>query len=259
MADIPLFDSLTHPTPNGEWLQPRYAQSCRSVDLVSAMRANGVVGALAVGMGEAVGGYSETEYAGWVREAIPGALPIAWWEPGGTPPDRLRDLGYVGLKIHPRRAGIDYRHPELPHLIRNADLPVMICTYAFERGRSREGRHLDDALALLDQCGDTPIVLLHGGVLHCLEWAEAIRPYTNVLLDVSFTMTRFAGSSLDLDLQYLFGHFDRRLCVGSDHPEFSLNDFRSRFNALSSGLSEEKAHNIGHRNLERMFGLTGPQ
>lgn len=255
MADIPLFDSLTHPMPNGDWLEPRYAGRSRSDDLVDAMRTNRVIGALAVGMGELVGGYREAEYASWVSEALPGALPIAWWGPGSSEPDRLRALGYHGLKIHPRRCGIDFRHPVLPGLIRDAGMPVLICTYNYGKGRWRDGRRLDDLLDLLDQCGDAPVILLHGGVMNCLEWAEAIRPYPNVLLDLSFTMTRFAGSSLDSDLRYLFAQFDRRLCVGSDHPELSLDDFRARFDALSEGIEEEKAHNIGHRNLERLFGL----
>jgi predicted TIM-barrel fold metal-dependent hydrolase len=219
------------------------------------MRANRVIGALAVGMGESVGGYREAEYAGWVTDSLPGVLPIAWWEPGSSEPDRLSALGYRGLKIHPRRCGIDFRHPVLPGLIRDAGMPVLLCTYNFDKGRSREGRQLDDVLTLLDECGSAPVVLLHGGVLRCLEWAEAIRPYPNVLLDLSFTMTRFAGSSLDFDMRYLFDQFDQRLCVGSDHPELSLNDFRARFDTLSDGIEEDKAHNIGHRNLERLFGL----
>ena len=241
--------------PDGNWLDQRYAGSSRSDDLVVAMRENEVIGALAVGMGESVGGYREAEYARWVSEVLPGVLPIAWWEPGGSEPDYLRSLGYRGIKIHPRRCGIDFRHPALPSIIRSAEIPVLLCTYNYVKGPSRTGRRLDDLLALLDKCGDAPVVLLHGGVLRCLEWAEAVRPYPNVLLDLSFTMTRFAGSSLDLDLRYLFANFDRRLCVGSDHPELSLGDFRARFDTLSVGIDEEKAHNIGHRNLERLFGL----
>lgn len=256
MHDIPLFDSLTHPMPNGDWLEPRYAGRSRAVDLAEAMRANRVNRALAVGMGESVGGYSEADYAVWVTESVPGALPIAWWEPGQRcDPDRLRSLGYWGVKIHPRLCGIDFRHPELPGLIRDVGMPVLLCTYNYEKGRSSEGRQLDDVLALLDQCGDSPVVLLHGGVLHCLEWAEAIRPYPNVLLDLSFTMTRFAGSSLELDMRHLFTNFDRRLCVGSDHPELSLDVFRERFDVLSDGIEADKAHNVAHRNLERLFGL----
>lgn len=243
--------------PDGNWLERRYAGSSRSDDLVAAMRKNEVVGALAVGMGESVGGYREADYARWVSEVLPRALPIAWWEPGGSEPDYLRSLGYRGLKIHPRRCGIDFRHPALPDTIRNAGMPVLLCTYNYVKGSSRDGRRLDDLLALLDECGDAPVVLLHGGVLRCLEWAEAVRPYPNVVLDLSFTMTRFAGSSLDLDLRYLFENFDRRLCVGSDHPELSIGDFRARFDTLSDEIEEEKAHNIGHRNLERLFGLDG--
>lgn len=263
MSDLPLFDSLSHPMPDGNWLQPRYAGSSKAEDLVEAMQAHGVQGTLAVGMGDQVGGYREESYCDWVVRSIPGALPIAWF--GFTESDlqdvparmaAIRERGYRGIKIHPRRCGIDFRHPRLREVVRaahEADLPVLLCTYNYARGRSLEGRGLGDVQALLDEVGDARIILLHGGVFHCLEWAEAIRPYTETLLDLSFTMTRFAGSSLDLDIRYLFQHFDQRICVGSDHPELSLENFRARFNAFSEGMEPAKAAHIAHANLNRCF------
>lgn len=254
MPRVPLFDSLTHPMPTGDWLGPKYTGSSRADNLVAAMHANGVTSILAVGMGETVGGYVEADYVGWVTEAVPGAYPVAWCDPRVGDFERFQKLGFRGVKVHPRRCGIDFRLPALPKLISEVGMPTLLCTYGYEKGRPRAGRTLDDVLALLDQCGESPIVLLHGGVVNCLEWAEAIRPYPNVLLDLSFTLVRYAGSSIDLDIRYLFEHFDQRICVGSDHPEISLAEFRERFDALSTGLETEKAHNIAHRNLELMFG-----
>ncbi len=253
MHSVPLFDSLTHPTPSGDWLESRYTGSARAEDLVSAMNENNIVGALAVGMGEEVGEYREAEYVDWIHEAVPGALPIAWCDPSNGNIARYRELGFRGVKIHPRRCGIDFRLPSLPDVIQEVGVPTLLCTYNYQRGRPLAGSRLDDLLELLDQCGDASIILLHGGTMNCLEWAEAIRPYPNVILDLSFTMVRFAGSSIDLDIQYLFHNFDRRICVGSDHPELSLADFRQRFDALSQGLDSEKAKNIAHRNLQMIF------
>jgi predicted TIM-barrel fold metal-dependent hydrolase len=266
MPELPLFDGLTHPMPDGNWLQARYDGWSKAGDLVEAMSANAVRRVLAVGLGESVGGYQESAYADWVQEQVPGALPVGWF--GFTETDlsgpllermqALKRAGYAAIKIHPRLCGIDFRHPRLPEVVMAAHesgLPVLLCTYNYQKGRGLDGTRLDDLLVLLDATGGARIMLLHGGVFHCLEWAEAVRPYPEVLLDLSFTMSKFAGSSLDLDIRFLFGHFDQRICVGSDHPELTLKQLRARFDQLSEGLPEEKAVNIAHGNLNRFFGL----
>lgn len=266
MPEIPIFDSLTHPMPDGSWLDPRFDGRNTGAALREEMEQYQVPAVLAVGMGPKIGGYREEAYPDFVRTEIPGAHPIAFFDfPERESETSLRSrlekiaaLGFQGIKIHPRLASIDYTHPNLPTAIAMADqlsLPVLLCTYNYEKGRPCAGNALDDLLALIRPNGEAKIVLLHGGVFHALELSEMIRPYPNVLLDLSFTLCRFAGSSLDLDIRYLFHHFDRRLCVGSDSPEFGLAELRQRFDHFSDGLSEEKSRNIAHGNLQRLFGL----
>jgi hypothetical protein len=74
-----------------------------------------------------------------------------------------------------------------------------------------------------------------------------------VLLDLSFTLCRYEGSSVDLDIRYLFQNFDQRICVGSDNPQFTLAQFRKRFDELSADLDPEKRMNAAHRNLLSVF------
>jgi len=83
---------------------------------------------------------------------------------------------------------------------------------------------------------------------------EICRPYQNVLLDLSFKLCRYEGSSVDLDIRYLFQNFDQRICVGSDNPQFSLAQFRRRFDELTAGLDREKSLNAAHRNLRSFIG-----
>ena len=62
------------------------------------------------------------------------------------------------------------------------------------------------------------MVLLHGGDVQLLRYAELVRFNANLILDLSLTIMKYAGSSLDADLSFLFREFDRRICIGSDHP-----------------------------------------
>ncbi len=137
MSDVPIFDSLTHPMPGGNWLSERYDGRNTADTLSQEMETHNVCGVLAVGMGEKVGGYTEESYADFVRNAIPGAHPVAWFSFEDNEAEDLlrhrletiRGLGYIAIKIHPRFAGIDYTHPLLPTVIKLAhslSLPVLL-------------------------------------------------------------------------------------------------------------------------------------
>ncbi len=119
------------------------------------------------------------------------------------------------------------------------------------------GRHNLDFGPLLDSLGEpSKIILLHGDDVNILGLMEICRPYQNVLLDLSFTLCRYEGSSVDLDLRFLFQNFDQRVCVGSDNPNFSLAQFRRRFDELTAGLDQEKGLNAAHRNLQSFIGTS---
>jgi hypothetical protein len=101
------------------------------------------------------------------------------------------------------------------------------------------------------------VILLHGGVIKLLEVAEIVRHFPTVLLDLSFTLCKFAGSSLDLDIRYLFAQFDQRICIGSDSPEFTPMDLRIRFDSLSSGLIDAKVARIAGREFSNNLWSNG--
>jgi hypothetical protein len=97
------------------------------------------------------------------------------------------------------------------------------------------------------------MVLLHGGTVELLRYAEAIRSNRNLLLDLSFTLNRYAGSSLDQDITYLFRTFDQRICIGSDYPDYAPAQVRERFEHFAAGLAQDKQDNIGWRNISSLL------
>lgn len=268
MPDIPLFDSLTHPTLDGTWIG---GAVCRNTlhDLEVEMVANKVEWACAVGM-KGIGAYRLEAYADYLRTTSQKLFPVAYYDfnESDTAGDISRQLddisrcGYAAIKIHPGFSRIDLRRPGLRAVLYEAgarSLPVLLCTFLYREPPVSQCTYLDFAPLLSDLPQSSKIILVHGGDVKLLGLMEIIRPFQNMLLDLSFTLCRYEGSSVDLDIRYLFQHFDQRICVGSDNPQFSLARFRRRFDELSAGIDLDKRSNVGHRNLQSFFGgATGP-
>lgn len=266
MNSVPIFDSLTHPMPNGNWLTPKYDGQNSVQFLLSAMEVNNIQWALAVGMGSKVGGYQEDNYASFIRSQSAKLFPVAFvdfeaLESGisvGEYLRRLKRLGYVGIKIHPRLASINLSNAFLVDLIKEANqlgLVVLLCTYFWSKDKKLCSYNPEQLLTLLCEVPDEKIVLLHGGAAKLLEVAEIARQFQGALLDLSFTICKYEGSSIDLDIRYLLEKLDRRVCVGSDSPEIGLSKLRERFELLTEGLDEAKKINIGFRNLQTHIGV----
>ncbi|MBW5444641.1 amidohydrolase family protein [Cohnella sp. CFH 77786] len=258
MPEIPIFDSLTHPTPSGEWIPGSGSGPNSLTDLLQSMAETNVQWAFAVGM-PGIGGYDPANYAAWVRQHSDALYPVAGIASDDLDPDgvrtglitELKRLGYVGVKIHPRRLGVPLTDPRIAGLIAEANrrriLP-MVCTYFCGGQAKHRFEYLEELLERVKGC---KLVLLHGGTVRLLETIEIARAYPDVLLDLSFTLCKYEASSLDLDIQYAFRRFDRRICIGSDSPEFDLHTMRGRFEALSAGATSSQRENIAYRNLSR--------
>jgi predicted TIM-barrel fold metal-dependent hydrolase len=262
---IPIFDSLAHPMPEGTWLHQKYNGKNFFHNSAEGMKESGIRWAIACGMGPDVGGYDESTYAEYSRGADTSSIqffPVAFFESAffstrSTPTLkdyflRLADLGYVGVKLHPRMAHFNYGNKKLPEIIETANefgVTPFLCTYIWGSGpcsnSSPEG--LMKLLSGIDRA--SKVILVHGGGVRLLEYMEIARAFPNTLLDLSLTLCKYPGSSLDMDLQYCFSQFDRRIAIGSDGPEFSPSTLRERFEKFSQLITEEKQRNIAYRNL----------
>lgn len=266
MNNIPIFDSLTHPMPDKGWLQPKYDGRNSIDNLREEMKGSNVRWAFAVGMGNEIGGYEEHRYASFIIEQSEALFPVAFFDfralsdTGSvrTYLQKLKRLNYVGIKIHPVFSGIAIADPRLPEVIREANglgLTVLFCTYFWSKSKTGALNSPEQLSLLLSEVPDDKVILLHGGAVRLLEVAEIVRSFGNTMLDLSFTLCKFEGSSLDLDIRFLFSTFDQRVCIGSDSPEFSPVKLRGRFEALTEGLDERKKKNIAYRNIQDFTGL----
>ncbi|TDH38328.1 hypothetical protein E2A64_04225 [Pseudohoeflea suaedae] len=256
-----LFDSLSHPTLSGRWFARDLDAGWQA--LVKRLRESGYSRACAVGLA-GVEGY---EHEAFIEACRPYAelVPIAGIDPRGdlvAELRRVKQLGFSGIKLHPRLSAFAMGDDCLIEAFRAAravDLPVFLCTYCHG---PVERAPLEDPLyglaRALRAVPDIRLVLLHGGDVELMRYMQLVRHSPNILIDLSFTMMKYTGSSLDLDLAYVMRGFNRRTCFGVDHPEYTHAEVRTRFDALSAGLSPEERANVGFNNLSRFLRLPEP-
>lgn len=256
---IPLFDTLAHPTLSATWLNS--GKDAGFDALAASLDDAGYLGAAAVGIW-GVEGYSDEAFVQQCRRHHR-LVPVAGFNPEhansvASEMQRLRALGYGAIKIHPRFTELDLAGPRLGRTLAAAaehDLVVFFCTYqhcGIERYPDEDP--FFSLVRALKAAPKAKVVLLHGGDVQLLRYAELVRFNDNLLLDLSLTIMKYAGSSLDADLGFLFRRFDRRICVGSDHPEYGHRQLRARFEGLAAGVAREKAENIAFRNILSFIG-----
>jgi len=261
LNSIPIVDSLVHLTPDGEWYETgldasleRLAERCdRYYSKVLLVGMPGMDGA--------------NDYVMKLAKQQPARfVPVAGLtiSPGDTPAtveERIAGLaaqGFKGIKLHPRQLQLPLDHPHISAAIGLAGkyrMLSLVCT-VYRHPLPPLGRPIYDVLyKLCFENTDSRIVLLHGGYFELLAVSEIVRPLENVLLDLSTTLVRFKNTHLISDIRHLFTTFDRRLCIGSDFPEYTIDDVLDsiREKDLARGLTREKVTNIFSGNLERFM------
>jgi predicted TIM-barrel fold metal-dependent hydrolase len=253
------FDSLVHATEDGTWLGGTTYDA--SIDrLVQEMDRAGVERACLVGIADHASNVDVSKFAQLYPDRF---VPIAGFNPAQLIGESdvmpaLADLvraGFAGIKLHPR---LNHYDPLDPRCLATVDaagdlgLAVFLCTLCHQRDR-----HVPGIVEIVDKLATRPsharLVLLHGGGTSMLDLFEIVRIHPQLLLDLSFSIVRYAGSSLDLDLGYLVSNLDQRVVLGSDFPQYVPAQALARFESIGLRLSADKRANILHGNLDRLF------
>jgi len=266
-SNLRYFDSLVHATADGTWLGgTRYDASLDR--LLGEMERVAPCRACLVSIAD----YQDNETLARVARTHPKRfVPIAGLNPGSlqhlseveSEVAKLASQGFPGIKLHPRLNSydpLDERCLAAIHAAGRKGLVVFLDTlFRQKRVSTRHPADVVDNIAT--QCGETQILLLHGGGAHLLEMFEIVRLHSHLILDVSFTLLRYTGSSVDPDIRFLCERLDQRLTVGSDFPEYLPSEALKRITELTDGLAPQKKENIFFYNLENLFknwqGLPG--
>jgi predicted TIM-barrel fold metal-dependent hydrolase len=256
-----LFDSLTHVTRDGSWFGEKHCDASLPT-LLADMDAAGAHRACLV----AIADYVDNAFTLESSRAHPDRfVPIAGLNPRVLATTRrveavvkqLKVQGFAGIKLHPRLNEYDPLDAKCLAAIDAAGeqgLVVLLDTLFRRPGLST--RHAPDVIDHLSAaCPGTRMVLLHGTGPTMMELYEIVRCVDNLLLDLSYTLMRYRGSSrLDADMHFLMKSTDRLLTVGSDFPEYTVQETVARLRELTQGIEPERVANFTHRNLDRWFG-----
>lgn len=253
------FDSLVHATLDGRW-PARDGIDAGAERLLRDMDAAAVDKACLV----AVSGLNENEDVEQIARAHPDRfVPIASVNPAECRSEEqaraavreVAERGFAGIKLHPRLHGYDATAAQSVSALRaagDAGIPAFVCTL-FRRPGVAVASAADTVDLLANAAPDTTIVLLHGGGTEALDLFELVRMHSHLRLDLSFTLLRYAGSSLDADIRFLVEHLDQRLVMGSDYPDYAPSEAFPRFFALTSDLPRDKVQRVAHDNLQALF------
>ena len=252
-----IFDSLVHPTLSGKANKHGISTSFDEID--GALKKLSIEKILAIGMPEP--DYTHLKFFNECSK-YSRFVPVAALTCSSEPEieiKEIKEIGYKAIKIHPRSLKGKLDKDQLLKTLLSSEahgLKVLLCTYCYSD--IRDQYHLS-LLDMLDVISRTPpslkIMLVHGGVFDLLKVLEISKYTENVLVDLSFTLMKYSGTSLDLDIIYALNNFDRKICVGSDFPDFTLENFERRIISLSNNLPLEKKENILFKNLEKFMDL----
>jgi len=252
------FDSLVHVTRDGSWLNGRH--DATYTRLVSELDHGDVDRACLVGLAGVVDNRYVLECArtsGGRLIPIAGVNPTEYPSPVAMGDDFAQHAsdGFAGVKLHPRLHGYDPLADACLRAIRAAAeqrLVVFVDTLFRQRGCATLNA-ADTIDRMVQASNGAVIILLHGGGPALLEVAEVVRAHTTLFLDLSFTLLRYAGTSLDADLRWVMRQLDQRIVIGSDMPEYTPVKAFARALDLAGDVSPEKWRNMAHANLERVF------
>ena len=253
--NIEFFDSNSHPNVHGQWLGK--IQNNTFMELNQSIVKNKMMGSLAVGI-DNIDNYDIDSFINECNK-YENIIPIAGINP--TEKDfkdrikKIKNLGYKGIKIHPRFSQID--------LIKDKDLifeninfcgehhlTVLFCTYFNDREKGfiieKPGDYIND---LLTSCKKIKIVLMHSGFSLYEEFLSNFINFSNVLFDFSYTVMKMLEDNKRKSLTKLLNKHYGRICVGSDWPEYSHEELLNKLHYLLQDFDEFKIKKITHTNL----------
>jgi predicted TIM-barrel fold metal-dependent hydrolase len=251
-----IFDSAAHPTLDGSWISHRRGQTFK--ELAALRSKTNYERVLAIGLPN-VGSYNHVKYKFECdKYSFEAVAALTTYDKNSIPKEveEVAKLGYRAIKVHPRLLGqnqnLDYLADVFDACVKH-DLVCLFCTYeADSPGCLPEKDPFYALCRALNKNPEIRLILMHGGFSRLQQFSGLARHSERILLDLSYTAMT-SSRSLQDDIRTIIWQLDRRVCIGTDSPEFSLAQFTERVELLTEGLPKEKLSNLMYRNLDRFF------
>lgn len=180
-------------------------------------------------------------------------------DPGRLLCNGIENLGYIGLKLHPRLQGFDVddeRTVRLVQLAGEMNVPVIIDAFP-------DGSHLMHGFsplkyaALAQRCPKTRMIWAHMGGHHVIDFMMLAKRLPNVYFDFSYSLLYYQNSTVPTDMVYAMRSMKfQRIFYGSDYPDRTISaSLVGVQNYLSNqGVGEEELGKIMGLNARDFFG-----
>ena len=256
-----IFDSNCHPTVNSTWLNKNNQNSFENLSL--HLKSNRLIGALAVGLE----GMDSFEPVSFIRNCneYKNIIPIAGFNPHyGNILERLNDLhnlGYLGIKIHPRFSNFDLELGKdlLIETINSCEkigLAVLLCTYFLNRKKKliieNPIQYLNEVFS---ETNEPKIMLMHSGYLLYDDFLQKINYKKNILFDFSYTIMASELIENKKPKKAFFQKYYDKICLGSDWPEYQHDTFLERVKIITNEMEDRIAVKIMSENVKNFFGI----
>lgn len=250
-----IFDSLTHATKDGIWFNTTY--DCSFEKLTQELDKHNVdqailSGLTTSGVNDFIINLAKTDDRLY---PVPMISKVDDFKLNAEV-KRFVEHGVGAIKFHPRFAQSclsSKLFKTCVELCRKYQLTMFVCTVPYYDNGAKGLDFIKELHEIILNNQDIKFVLLHGGYNQLLNLAESVRGIENCIVDLSATIVRFKNASVGLDVKYLFEHFEKRLCIGTDFPEYDYDDVGEALEHL--GLAWSSAHDSGvlGGNLERFL------
>lgn len=137
----------------------------------------------------------------------------------------VENLGFIGLKLHPRLQKFDTDDAEAVRLVQFAgemNIPVLIDAFP-------DGTHLMSGFSplkyasLVKQSPNTRVIVAHMGGHHVLDMMMLAKRLPNMYFDISYSLLYYQGSSVPDSMVYAIRSMkNSRVFYGSDYPDRSI-------------------------------------
>ncbi len=156
----------------------------------------------------------------------------------------VRDLGLMGLKLHPRFQGVaadDARCVELARVAARLGIPIAVDALLWKPTplRLQLPMNID---GLCKQVPEARIIMNHAGGFHFLDALAVAVANENVYLELSVALPYFCGTPFEDQFLFVLRQVGaRRLLFGSDHPQKNMAEALHTTRALltKAGFTED--------------------
>jgi len=175
--------------------------------------------------------------------------------------DQTLVLGVSGLKFHPRLQNMALDDPQILKVlsqIEDAKLSIIIDCFPSGKGLVDNSFGAKLLGSMVNKFPKIKFIAAHAGGHHILDFMLLAKEYSNLYLDISYSLLAYQGSRVVEDFAYVINKLQgRKIIYGSDYPSLalgkSLEGSRQLLNEL--GVKESYLKLIFGQNASEVLGV----